>query len=80
MEHGTAISVHKCMRMNQYMVVDYSSPNTAKQMHVGHIRSTIIEDHSRILNSGHKITRIIIGIGSTIWYSLAGCKRKKGIA
>tara|TARA_Y100001934_G_scaffold283155_1_gene400837 strand:+ start:3571 stop:5331 length:1761 start_codon:yes stop_codon:yes gene_type:complete len=41
------------------MVVDFSSPNTAKQMHVGHIRSTIIGDVlARMLEfQGHKVTR-----------------------
>ncbi|MBA3019984.1 arginine--tRNA ligase [Propionicimonas sp.] len=39
------------------VVVDYSSPNVAKQMHVGHLRSTIIGDcFTRVLRAqGHQV-------------------------
>ncbi|NUO53599.1 MAG: arginine--tRNA ligase [Polyangiaceae bacterium] len=41
------------------VVIDYSSPNVAKEMHVGHIRSTIIGDAlARVLEfAGHKVVR-----------------------
>ncbi|MBN1341926.1 MAG: arginine--tRNA ligase [Phycisphaerae bacterium] len=47
-------------RSPQTVVVDFSAPNLAKEMHVGHLRSTIIGDCiARILEfDGHDVRRI----------------------
>jgi arginyl-tRNA synthetase len=41
----------------QIVVIDYSAPNVAKQMHVGHLRSTII---------GDSLNRVLSALGHTV--------------
>ncbi len=60
-KHGTQDQLREAAKSEspQTIAVDFSSPNTAKQMHVGHIRSTLIgESISRMLAfHGHKVIR-----------------------
>ncbi|MDR2930497.1 MAG: arginine--tRNA ligase [Propionibacteriaceae bacterium] len=50
--HGVEQTAHPTV-----VVIDYSSPNVAKQMHVGHLRSTII---------GDCFARVLKAVGDTV--------------
>ncbi|MFO7724502.1 MAG: arginine--tRNA ligase [Oceanipulchritudo sp.] len=69
-------------RLNgQTMVVDFSSPNTAKEMHVGHIRSTVIgECLARLLSfsGAHVIRDNHIGDWGTQFGMLIWAIKKQG--
>jgi arginyl-tRNA synthetase len=56
-EVGSSAALASGSRLN--VVVDYSAPNLAKEMHVGHLRSTIIGDAlARVLEfQGHNVIR-----------------------
>jgi arginyl-tRNA synthetase len=60
-EFGDSTRIRQAIRTAKArkIVIDFSSPNTAKQMHVGHIRSTIIgESLARLLEfQGHEVIR-----------------------
>lgn len=57
--HNTGLMI-KPVERKQKIIVDYSSPNIAKDMHVGHLRSTIIGDSLANFYEiiGHEVVRV----------------------
>jgi arginyl-tRNA synthetase len=68
-------------KKNKKVVIDYSSPNVAKSMHVGHLRSTIIGDSTaRIMEfAGYNVIRVnhIGDWGNQFGVLIAYLKKKK---
>lgn len=65
------------------IVIDYSAPNVAKQMHIGHVRSTVLGDVlNRCLNfAGHNVVRQNhIGDYGTQFGMLIAYLRDQGLA
>ncbi|MGD1908505.1 MAG: arginine--tRNA ligase [Leptolyngbyaceae cyanobacterium] len=60
MLHGSDRLGVNTVKQPQKVIVDFSSPNIAKEMHVGHLRSTIIGDSiARVLEfMGHDVLRL----------------------
>ena len=54
-DHRLGVPIEEC----QTIVIDYSGPNVAKEMHVGHLRTTVVGDTlARTLEHlGHKVIR-----------------------
>ncbi len=57
---GVPLKKHFSSQKNNRVIIDFSSPNIAKEMHVGHLRSTIIGDSlARVLEfCGYEVIRI----------------------